>query len=130
LITMMNLQIPGNFLSTWITISYSDSGICGWYYVIRTNISTIKKNIEALSDASKEVKLEVNTQKIKYMFMPHHHNARQNHNIKTHNQFFKYVTNFKYLGMTVTNQNCIREKIKNRLNLGNACFHSVQNLLS
>jgi hypothetical protein len=32
--------------------------------------------------------------------------------------------------MTVTNQNLIQEKIKRRLNLGNACYHSIQNLLS
>jgi hypothetical protein len=34
------------------------------------------------------------------------------------------------LGMTVTNQNFIQEEIKRRLNSGNACYHSVQNLLS
>jgi hypothetical protein len=28
----------------------------------------------------------------------------------------------------VTNQNCIREEIESRLNLGNAWSHSVQNL--
>jgi len=31
--------------------------------------------------------------------------------------------------MTVTNHNCIHEEIKSRLNSGNACYHSVQNLL-
>jgi hypothetical protein len=31
--------------------------------------------------------------------------------------------------MTVTNQNLIQEEIKRRLNSGNACYHSVQNLL-
>jgi len=31
---------------------------------------------------------------------------------------------------TLTNQNTIREEIKSRLKLGNACYHSVQNLLS
>jgi hypothetical protein len=36
----------------------------------------------------------------------------------------------KYLEMTVTNQNLIQEEIKRRLNSGNACYHSVQNLLS
>jgi hypothetical protein len=30
----------------------------------------------------------------------------------------------------VTNQNLIQEEIKRRLNSGNACYHSVQNLLS
>jgi hypothetical protein len=37
---------------------------------------------------------------------------------------------FRYLGTTVTHQNFIQEKIKRRLNLGNACYHSVQSLLS
>jgi hypothetical protein len=32
--------------------------------------------------------------------------------------------------MTLTNQNLIQEKIKRRLNSGNACYHSVQNLPS
>ena len=37
---------------------------------------------------------------------------------------------FKYLGTTLTNQNSIQKEIKSRLKLGNACYHSVQNLLS
>ena len=36
---------------------------------------------------------------------------------------------FKYLGTTLTNQNSIQEKIISRLKSGNACYHSVQNLL-
>jgi hypothetical protein len=40
------------------------------------------------------------------------------------------VSQFKYLVTTVTNQNLIKEKIKRRLNSGNACYHLVQNLLS
>jgi hypothetical protein len=31
---------------------------------------------------------------------------------------------------TITNQNLIQEEFKRRLNSGNACYHSVQNLLS
>jgi hypothetical protein len=54
---------------------------------------------------------------------------RQNHNIKTGTRSSENVAQFKYLGMTVTNQNFINEEIK-RFNLGNACYHSVQNLLS
>jgi hypothetical protein len=40
------------------------------------------------------------------------------------------VAQLKYLGTTIVNNNFIQEKIKMRLNLGNACCHSVQNLLS
>jgi hypothetical protein len=40
------------------------------------------------------------------------------------------VSQFKYLGTTVTNQNLIQEEIKRRLNSGNDCYHSVQTLLS
>jgi hypothetical protein len=36
----------------------------------------------------------------------------------------------KYFVTTVTNKNLFQEEIKKRLNSGNACYHSVQNLLS
>jgi hypothetical protein len=36
----------------------------------------------------------------------------------------------KYLHFNITNRNLIQEEIKKRLNSGNACYHSVQNLLS
>jgi len=44
--------------------------------------------------------------------------------------FVERVEEFKYLGITLTNQNSIAEEIKSRLRSGNACYHSVQNLLS
>jgi hypothetical protein len=50
--------------------------------------------------------------------------------IEIGNRFFENVSQFKYLGTTVTTQNLIQEEIKRRLNSGNACYHSVQNLLS
>jgi len=40
------------------------------------------------------------------------------------------VEEFQYLGTTLTDQNSIQEEIKSRLKSGNACYHSVQNLLS
>jgi hypothetical protein len=88
------------------------------------NIDTIKKNMETLIDASKEV------DRTKYMLLSRHQNVGQNQDIKIANRLFENVSQCKYLGMTVTNQNLIQEEIKSRLNSGNACYHSVQNLLS
>jgi hypothetical protein len=76
-----------------------------------------------------EVGLEVNAEKNTYMLLSHHQNAGQNHNIKIANKAFENVTQFKYLGMTVTNQNLTREEITRRLNSDNACYYSVKNLL-
>jgi hypothetical protein len=94
------------------------------------NIDTVKKNMETLTDASKEVGLEINIEKTKYMLLSHHQNVGQNRDIEIANRSFENVSQFKYLGATVTNQNLIQEEIKRRLNCGNACYHSVQNLLS
>ena len=43
---------------------------------------------------------------------------------------FERAEEFKYLGTTLTSQNSIQEEIKSRLKSGNACYHSVQNILS
>ena len=40
------------------------------------------------------------------------------------------VEEFKYLWTTLTNKNSMQEEIKSRLKLGNACYYSVQNILS
>jgi hypothetical protein len=40
------------------------------------------------------------------------------------------VEKFKYLGATLRDQNYMHKEIKGRLNLGNACYHSAQSLLS
>jgi hypothetical protein len=64
------------------------------------------------------------------MLVPHNRNAGQNWDIKIGNRSFGNVPQFKYLEITVTNKNLIQEEIKRRLNSGNACYHSVQNILS
>jgi hypothetical protein len=71
----------------------------------------------------------VNSEKTKYMLMSHT-KVGQKHDIKIANRSFEGVTKFKYLGTMLTDQNCIQEEIKSRLNSGNACYHSVQSLLS
>ena len=50
--------------------------------------------------------------------------------MRNDNSTFERVEEFKYLGTTLKNQNSIAEEIKSRLRLGNACYYSVQNLLS
>jgi len=50
--------------------------------------------------------------------------------MKTDSSSFEGVEQFLYLGTTLTNQNSIQEVTKRRLKSGNACYHSVQNLLS
>jgi hypothetical protein len=77
-----------------------------------------------------EIGLEVNVEKTKYMLVYRDQKAGQIRDIKTGNRLFENVSQFKYLGTTVTNQNLIQEEIKRRLNSCNACYHSVQNLLS
>jgi hypothetical protein len=94
------------------------------------NIDTIEKTTETLIDASKEVCLEINVEKTKYMLLSRHQNVGQNQDIKISNRSFENGSQFKYFGTTITNQNLIQEGIKRRLNSGNACYHSVQNLLS
>jgi hypothetical protein len=76
------------------------------------NIDTIKTNTETLIDASKEISLEVNIEKTKYMLLSRHHNVDQNRDIKIANRSFGNVSQFKYLGTTATNQNLIQEGIK------------------
>ena len=57
-------------------------------------------------------------------------NAGRIHSVRTDNSTFERVEEFKYFETTLTNQNSIVEEIKSRLRSGNACCHSVQNLLS
>jgi hypothetical protein len=63
------------------------------------------------------------------MLMSRSQKVGQKHSIKVANRFFEYVAKLKYLGTTLTDQNCMQEVIKSRLNSGNACCHSVQSFV-
>ncbi|KAJ4426658.1 hypothetical protein ANN_26456 [Periplaneta americana] len=64
------------------------------------NPQTIKENTGILLEASKEIGLEVNPEKTKYMIMSRDENIVQNGNIKIGNLSFEEVQKFKYLGAT------------------------------
>jgi sigma54-dependent transcription regulator len=83
-----------------------------------------------LLEASRGVGLEINAEERKYMIMSCHPNSGWNQNIRIAKESFESVATFKYLGTTLTNQNDIHDDIRSRLNWGNACYYSVQNLLS
>jgi hypothetical protein len=102
---------------------YADVNLLG------DSVNTIQENSETLLEASRDIGLEINAEKTKYMIMSCHPNSGQNQNIRIANESFENVATFTYLGTTLTNQNDIHNEIKSRLNSGNACYHSVQNLL-
>jgi len=104
-------------------LAYADDVI-----ILGESVHTVKENAEALVVATKEIGLEVNANKTKYMIMSRDQNAGRSHSKKTDS--IERVEEFKYLGTTLTNKNSIQEEIKSRLKLGNACYYSVQNLLS
>jgi hypothetical protein len=54
--------------------------------LLGNNTDTIKKNKETLIDANKQVALEINVEKTKYMLLSCHQNVSQNRNIKISNR--------------------------------------------
>ena len=132
-----------NFASEWairrVQVNQDDLKLNGTHQLLACaddvnilggSIRAVKENAEALVVAAKEIGLEVNAGKTKYMIMSRDQNAGQTHSMKTDNSSFEKVDDFKYLGTTLTNQNSIQEEMKSGLKSGNACYHSVQNLLS
>jgi len=86
-------------------------------------VHTVKENAEALVVAIKEIGLEVNADKTKYMIMSRDQNAGRSHSMKNDNSSIERVEEFKYLGRTLTNKNSIQEEINSRLKVGNACYY-------
>ena len=100
------------------------------YCILGGSIHTLKENAEALVAAAREIGMEVSAEETKYMVMSRDQNAGRIQSVRMDNSTFERVEEFKYLGTTLTNQNSIPEEIRSRLRSGNACYHSVQNLLS
>ena len=88
------------------------------------NLLTIRKNTEIFIKASKDISLEVNSEETKYMI------TSPQQNIVIENLSFEKVEKFKYLGVKVTNTNDIHEETKRRINMENACYYTLEKILS
>jgi hypothetical protein len=74
-------------------LAYADDG-----NLLGNNIGTIKKNTETLIGASKEVGIEINIEKTKYMLVSRHQNVGQNRDIKIANRSFENVSTVQIFG--------------------------------
>ena len=83
--------------------------------ILGGSIQTLKENAEALVAAAREIGLEVNADKTKYMVTSRNQNAGRIQSVRIDNNTFERVEEFKYLGTTLTNQNSISEDIEGRL---------------
>jgi hypothetical protein len=75
-----------------------------------TNI--IIGKIETLLEAIRDIGLEINAEKTKYMIMSRYPNSGQNQNIRIANESFENAATFKFLRMTLKNQNDIYDEMK------------------
>jgi hypothetical protein len=88
------------------------------------------KYTEALLVGNEDIGLDVNADKTKCMVMFPDKSEGRIQSIDIDNSSFERVEEFKHLGTTLKNQKSILKEIKSRLKSGNACYHSLQNILS
>ena len=79
------------------------------FNMLGENLQTIRENTEIFVRASKDIGLEVNSDKTKYMITSRQQNIAQNKNKMIENLSFENVEKFTYLGVKVSNTNDIRE---------------------
>jgi hypothetical protein len=120
------LQDPQSDLNMWKNFFNQVLNVHGVHDVRQMDIHAA----EPLVPEPNLVEVEIAIGKLKSYKSPgmSHPNSGQNQNIRIANESFEKVVEFKYLGTTLTNQNDIHDEIKSRLNSGNDCYCSVQNL--
>jgi len=80
-------------------------------YILAGSVHTVEENTKGLVVTTKEIGLEANADKTKYIIMSRDQNAGRNHSMKIDNSSIERVEEFKYLGTTTTNKNSIQEEI-------------------
>jgi hypothetical protein len=97
---------PGGSENKWThqQLVYADDvNLLGDNIYIYIYIYTIKRKKQSLFDASKEIGVEVNTEKTKYMLESRHQNEWQYQDMRISNRLIENVAQFRYLGMTIKN---------------------------
>ena len=110
----VGLQLNG---TTQILIYADDIALLG------DNKKTLINNTKMLLDKTKELGLQINVEKTKYMVTDRIQNTHNNGNLIVCDKIFERASNFKYLGSILNQTNEIREELKRIINLGNACFY-------
>ena len=77
---------------------------------------------DRLETEARKIGLLVNERKTKYMFMTAAENARKPHNLRIGNKEFEGVSEFKYLGNMIENNNRNDRCIKERIQTGNKVY--------
>jgi hypothetical protein len=100
--------------STHQPLAYADD-----VNILGGSVHNVKENAKALVVAAKEIGLEVNADKTKYMVMSRDQNAGRTHCMKSDNGSFERVEEFKYLGTNLTSDNTwsltLREELRMRV---------------
>jgi hypothetical protein len=87
---------------------YADDG-----NILDGSVHTIQKSTEASIVANKEIGLEANANKTKYMVMTRDKNEGRRHNMKTDNSSFERVEYFKYFGNNLNKPKILfRKKVR------------------
>jgi hypothetical protein len=94
-------------LLTCLIFAQGGKPLLSFYYYFHSKFTSQGSVI-----TGKQIGLEVNDEKTKYMVMSREQNTGQNGNIQIGNESFETVEEFKYLGTTLTNQNSVHEEIK------------------
>ncbi|CAG9826824.1 unnamed protein product [Diabrotica balteata] len=91
----------------------------------------MKENFVRFEKEAEKMGLQINENKTKYMYMSRNNQSGDRIGQKiTINDFnFERVREFKYLGITITEDNNASQEINNRIQAGNRCLFALQNLI-